>query len=143
MPNFPIVDTHLHIWDLKRLRYPWLPNVPKLNRDHLIEEYRQACGPVQVAKMVFLQCEADFALFQEEADWVTEVARIDPRIRGIMPWAPLEKGDAAEADLACGDEQTHLRPHARAGAAPQRAERAFHGHEVIALIDLAHGRRVR
>lgn len=100
MPNFPIVDTHLHIWDLKRLRYPWLPNVPKLNRDHLIAEYRQACGPVQVAKMVFLQCEADFALFQEEADWVTEVARIDPRIRGIVPWAPLEKGDAAEADLA-------------------------------------------
>ncbi|MBS0633467.1 MAG: amidohydrolase family protein [Verrucomicrobia bacterium] len=100
MPNFPIVDTHLHIWDLKRLRYPWLPNVPKLNRDYLIEEYRQACGPVQVAKMVFLQCEADFALFQEEADWVTEVAKIDPRIRGIVPWAPLEKGDAAEADLA-------------------------------------------
>ncbi len=100
MPSFPIVDTHLHLWDLKRLRYPWLVNVPMLNRDHLIDEYRQACGPVQVAKMVFLQCEADFALFQEEADWVTEVARVDPRIRGIVPWAPLEKGDAAEADLA-------------------------------------------
>ena len=55
MPSFPIVDTHLHLWDLKRLRYPWLVNVPMLNRDHLIEEYRQACGPVQVAKMVFLR----------------------------------------------------------------------------------------
>ena len=96
MPSFPIVDTHLHIWDLKRLRYPWLPNVPLLNRDHLIDEYRKACGPVQVAKMVFLQCEADFALFQEEADWVTEVSKVDPRIRGIVPWAPLEKGDGAE-----------------------------------------------
>jgi L-fuconolactonase len=100
MPNFPIVDTHLHIWDLKRLSYPWLASVPSLNRDHLIEEYRKACGSVQVAKMVFLQCEADFALFQEEADWVTEVAAIDPRIRGIVPWAPLEKGAAAEAELA-------------------------------------------
>lgn len=100
MPNFPIVDTHLHIWDLKRLRYPWLANVPMLNRDHLIEEYRKVCGPVQVAKMVFLQCECDFAQFQEEADWVTEVAAIDPRIRGIVPWAPLEKGDAAEPALA-------------------------------------------
>lgn len=100
MPSFPIVDTHLHIWDLKRLRYPWLASVPKLNRDHLIDEYRKVCGPVQVAKMVFLQCEADFAQFQEEADWVTEVAALDPRIRGIVPWAPLEKGDAAEADLA-------------------------------------------
>ena len=100
MPAFPIVDTHLHLWDLQRLRYPWLAGVPMLNRNHLIEDYRRACGSVAVAKMVFLQCECDFAQFQEEADWVTEVARVDPRIRGIVPWAPLEKGDAAEADLA-------------------------------------------
>jgi len=100
MPSFPIVDTHLHIWDLGRLRYPWLPNVPKINRSHLIDEYRSACGPVAVAKMVFLQCECDPVQFQEEADWVTEVARADPRIRGVVPWAPLEKGDGAEAELA-------------------------------------------
>lgn len=100
MPAFPLVDTHLHIWDLGRLSYPWLANVPKLNRNHLIEDYRRACGPVQVAKMVFLQCECDFAQFQQEADWVTAVSLKDPRIRGIVPWAPLEKGDAADADLA-------------------------------------------
>jgi L-fuconolactonase len=100
MPAFPIVDTHLHIWDLKRLRYPWLASVPMLNQDHLIEDYRRACGPVQVAKMVFLQCECDPAQYAEEAAWVTEVSRQDPRIRGIVPWAPLEKGDAVEAELA-------------------------------------------
>ncbi len=100
MPNFPIVDTHLHIWDLDRLRYPWLANVPLLNKNHLIGDYRRACGPVAVAKMVFLQCECDFAQFQQEADWVTEVAAADPRIRGIVPWAPLEKGERARADLA-------------------------------------------
>ncbi len=100
MPSFPLVDTHLHIWNLDRLRYPWLAGAPMLNKNHLIEDYRRACGPVQVAKMVFLQCECDFAQFQEEADWVTEVAATDPRIRGIVPWAPLEKGDAAEAALA-------------------------------------------
>jgi L-fuconolactonase len=100
MPSFPIVDTHLHIWDLKRLRYPWLASVPKLNRNHLIEDYHVACGAVQVEKMVFLQCECDPSQFQEEADWVTEVARADPRIRGIVPWAPLEKGDAAEEAVA-------------------------------------------
>ncbi|MCF7689727.1 MAG: amidohydrolase family protein [Cephaloticoccus sp.] len=99
MPKFPIVDTHLHIWDLQRLRYPWLAGVPLLNRDHLIDEYRHVCGPVQVAKMVFLQCECDPAQFQEEADWVSEVARHDPRIRGIVPWAPLELGEGAEDAL--------------------------------------------
>jgi L-fuconolactonase len=100
MPSFPIVDTHLHLWDLERLRYPWLASVPMLNQDHLIEDYRRACGAVQVAKMVFLQCECDPAQFAEEAAWVTAVAAEDPRIRGIVPWAPLEKGEAAEDDLA-------------------------------------------
>lgn len=100
MPSFPIVDTHLHIWDIGRIRYPWLAGAPKINRSHLVDEYRRACGPVQVAKMVFLQCECDPAQFQAEADWVTEVAVADPRLRGIVPWAPLEKGDGAEAGLA-------------------------------------------
>ena len=100
MPNFPIVDTHLHIWDLGRMRYPWLASAPPLNKNHLIDDYRRACGPVQVAKMVFLQCECDSAQFQQESDWVTEVSRTDPRIRGIVPWAPLERGEAAGEALA-------------------------------------------
>ena len=52
MPNFPIVDSHLHIWNLDRLSYPWLENVPMLNRDYLIDEYRQACGTVEVSKTI-------------------------------------------------------------------------------------------
>jgi L-fuconolactonase len=38
MPSFPIVDAHLHIWDLGRVRYPWLASAPKINRSHLIDE---------------------------------------------------------------------------------------------------------
>jgi len=100
MPSFPIVDTHLHLWDLSRLRYPWLASVPLLNKNHLIADYRRACGDVQVAKMVFLQCECDPAQSQAEADWVTEVAKTDPRIRGIVAQAPLEKGEAVGPALA-------------------------------------------
>src|ERR1043165_5531475 len=99
MPDFPIVDTHLHIWDLGRIRYPWLAGVPSLNRNHLIEDYRRACGAVRVEKMVFVQCECETSQALEEATWVGEVAKADPRIRGIVAWAPLEKGDGAEADL--------------------------------------------
>lgn len=100
MPSFPIVDTHLHIWNLDRLSYPWLANVPLINKNHLIEDYRRACGDVAVAKMVFLQCECSPAQYRDELAWVTEVAAVDPRIRGIVPWAPLEKGAAAERELA-------------------------------------------
>jgi L-fuconolactonase len=100
MPDFPIVDTHLHLWDLGRIRYPWLASVPPLNKNHLIADYRRACEPVQVAKMVFVQCECEPAQAHDEAAWVTEVAKTELRIRGIVAWAPLEKGDAAETDLA-------------------------------------------
>jgi L-fuconolactonase len=97
----PIVDTHLHIWDTTKINYPWLPDVPMLNRPHLIDEYRDICGPVEVEKMVFVQAEADFAEYQKEADWVSEVAATkDNRIQGIVAWAPLEKGKAAESALA-------------------------------------------
>ena len=99
MPSFPIIDTHLHLWDVGRLHYPWLASVPMLNRNHLIEDYRRACGSVQVGKMVFVQCECDPAQSQQEAEWVTQVAGRDSRIRGIVAWSPLEKGGDAEPDL--------------------------------------------
>src|SRR5688572_15198662 len=100
MPAFPIVDTHLHIWNLDRIDYPWLAAAPALNRNHLIDDFARACGSVAVSKMVFLQCECSPSQYEDELAWVTEIAAIDPRIRGIVPWAPLEKGAAVEADLA-------------------------------------------
>jgi L-fuconolactonase len=100
MPSFPLVDSHLHLLDIRRLRYPWLAGVPRLNKNHLVDDFRRACGSVRVAKMVFVQCDCDPSQFQAEAEWVTDVARTEPRIKGIVAWAPLEKGEAAEPDLA-------------------------------------------
>jgi L-fuconolactonase len=31
MPHFPIVDTHLHVWDRGRRRDPWLASRPSLD----------------------------------------------------------------------------------------------------------------
>ncbi|MEN5296992.1 amidohydrolase [Brucella sp. TWI559] len=42
-----IIDTHLHLIDKSTLNYPWLADVPALNRDFLFETYRQQaerCG---------------------------------------------------------------------------------------------------
>lgn len=100
MIPFPIVDTHLHLWDTRYLNYPWLAGNQLLNRPYLLEDYNRATGPVQVEKMVFLQCEVDPAQFMQEAEWVTMLAQTqDARIQGLVSWAPLEKGDAARPDL--------------------------------------------
>jgi L-fuconolactonase len=98
--DIPIVDTHLRVWDLKRLHYPWLEAVPPLNRTFLLEDYKRATGPLQVAKMVFVQCECLPSEYRDEVRWVSEVAREDGRIQGIVSWAPLEKGEAVLPELA-------------------------------------------
>ena len=100
MPSFPIVDSHLHIWDPGRFRYPWLDAIPLLNRSYTVEDYRSATQPFAVDTMVFLQCEVEPAQALAEAQWVAREAVRDPRIGGIVAWAPLEKGAAAEEDLA-------------------------------------------
>lgn len=97
--TFPIVDPHLHVWDVDKLSYPWLRDVPLLNKTFLLDDYNRACGPVAVERMVFVQCEADFSQFQQEADWVSSLADHDPRLQGIVAWAPLENGSASRPAL--------------------------------------------
>lgn len=100
MPNFPLVDTHVHLWDPGRLNYAWLAGVPALHRAFLIDDYCHACGAVQVAKIVFVQCECDPAQSAAETAWVADLARGEARIAGIVAQASLEKGANVEADLA-------------------------------------------
>ncbi|NLV74612.1 MAG: amidohydrolase family protein [Chloroflexi bacterium] len=99
MLDLPIVDTHLHVWDTAVLRYPWLDGNDLLNRPYLPSDYRRATAGYNVEQMVFVQAEADFSLFAEEAAWVTLLARDEPRIAGIVAWAPLELGDGARPAL--------------------------------------------
>lgn len=99
MARPPIVDTHLHLWDPKKLRYAWLDGNPVLDQAYGLDRYNAATEGLGVEAMVFLQCEVDTAQYQDEADWIAELAKVDPRIRGMVAWAPLEKGRAVAADL--------------------------------------------
>lgn len=87
-----VVDTHVHLWDPDRLSYPWLKEVPPIQQAHLLEDYRAAIEGIPIERMVFLQCECDPSQYLEEACWVSALARDEPRLKGMVPWAPLEKG---------------------------------------------------
>lgn len=100
MPNFPIIDTHLHLWNPDNINYPWLKDVPVLNKAYVLEEYSQATSTVNIEKMVFLQCECNTEQCEDEAAWVTQLAQKDSRLQGIVPWAPLELGEGAREILA-------------------------------------------
>lgn len=99
MPLEPVIDTHLHLWDPRHIHYPWLADNALLNRAYLLDDYRAATQSIPIESMVFVQCEADFSQFDAEAAWVASLARAEPRIKGLVAWAPLEKGGAVRADL--------------------------------------------
>jgi L-fuconolactonase len=99
LPGFPIVDAHLHLWDPRLINYPWLAGNALLEQPYLLERHRQDFKDVEIEAMVFVQCEAEFPAFAREADFAAEQARLDPRIKGMVAWAQLEKGSAVEADI--------------------------------------------
>ncbi len=99
MPLGSIIDTHLHLWDPTLIRYPWLDSNALLNRPYLLNEYRDATAGLPIESMVFVQCDAEFTAYEAEVAWAGELAKQEPRIQGLVAWAPLEKGGAVRADL--------------------------------------------
>ena len=99
MPDFPIIDAHVHFYDVEKLNYSWMPNVPSLNHTSLVKDFDQARGKVDVDGMVFVEVDIDPGLHIEEAKFVAGLAEADKRVSGIVAHAPLEKGRAIEADL--------------------------------------------
>jgi L-fuconolactonase len=101
MPEFPIVDSHVHLYDVKRLSYGWLKSVPKINRSYGLNDFDAARQAVVVDKIVFAEVAVDPGLHLQEAAFVQEMADKDSRLCGMVAHLPLEKGPAAiEADLA-------------------------------------------
>ena len=103
MPNFPIIDTHLHVWDQTRLKYSAFDGSPLFGHPYHVEDYRRDCGNLQVEAMVFLECYADFwkggGQYVEEVEFVEEEQKRDPRIKAIIAMAPVEWGAKVEPIL--------------------------------------------
>ena len=99
MPNFPIVDAHVHLYDVERLSYGWLTGVPAINRTYGLTDFDAARGDVVVDKIVFAEVAVDPGLHIEEAEFIQGMADHDPRLSGIVAHAPMEIGARVETDL--------------------------------------------
>ncbi len=99
MPDFPIVDAHVHLWDPTRFRMPWLEGNAVLDRPYGLADYREHTAGITVAAMVYLNVEVAPVYALLEAQWVAERARDDPRLQGMVAWAPLEDGERVRAVL--------------------------------------------
>ncbi len=75
--HLPIVDTHLHLWDLKQFRPPWLalPGEEKINVRSTLAEYKIATADLNVVKAIYMEVDVALGQQTEEADWIARLCR--------------------------------------------------------------------
>ncbi|SEC21965.1 Amidohydrolase [Streptomyces sp. 3213] len=87
----PLVDAHLHVWDLDRRPQPWLdePGHEPIRRSHGIEDLRRAADrPLagrRLTSTVVVQC---FTSVAETAE-LLDLAAPDPLVGAVVGWADL------------------------------------------------------
>lgn len=99
MPDFPIVDTHVHFWDRGVVPVSWMENEPSIHRPFLPADLDADRDGVEIEALVFVEAAVDPGMHLRETEWVASLAAQDRRIQAIVAHAPLEIGEAVAADL--------------------------------------------
>jgi len=99
MPDFPVIDAHVHLYDPTTIPYPWMTSVPLLDEPHLTERFFSASAPVDVEALVFVEVNAAPDRHVDEALFVTDLAASEPRIRALVAQMPLDRGESVLDDL--------------------------------------------
>jgi L-fuconolactonase len=89
----------VHLWDPRRFRIPWLDGAPQINQTYALKEYAEHTQGVTIEAMVYLEVDVAPSYRLLEAQWVNALANEEPRLRAIVPSAPLEDGDCARSYL--------------------------------------------
>jgi predicted TIM-barrel fold metal-dependent hydrolase len=99
VPDFPIVDSHVHLCNPSRFGYDWTKNAPSLNRSVLPVDFYSAAAPVKIDRFVFVEVDVNYPQHLDEAQWIAELARSDKRLAGMVAALPLERGKLIEPEL--------------------------------------------
>jgi predicted TIM-barrel fold metal-dependent hydrolase len=90
----PIVDTHQHLWDLTRLRLPWLKPGGELHRSFLIKDYLEATEGLNVVKAVYMEVAVAPEQKLAEAEYVVGLCRRgdNPTVAAVIGGMPASEG---------------------------------------------------
>lgn len=100
-----IIDTHLHLIDKSALNYPWLSDVPALNRDFLFQTYRQQAERCGIKAALHMEVDVAADSIQTETDHVQRIATANGGfIKGaIASCRPEEPGFADYLEQSLGN----------------------------------------
>jgi predicted TIM-barrel fold metal-dependent hydrolase len=74
--DFPIIDTHQHLWDMERFKLQW-PVPPIDNQSFLIPEYNEAVKGLNFVKSIYMEVDVPPSLRRDEALFALEICK-DP-----------------------------------------------------------------
>ena len=81
------IDAHQHFWDPSRFRYAWMPPPPSpLLRPFLPEDLAPILEQNRFDGSVAVQAHTSI----EETDWLVQLARDNPRVKGVVGWVDLQ-----------------------------------------------------
>lgn len=90
----PIVDTHQHLWDLKKFRLPWVTADSPLNRSYVSADYKAATEGLNVVKAVYMEVDVAPEQQQLEADTLTALCKSGetPTVAAVVSGRPNSSG---------------------------------------------------
>jgi len=81
-----IIDTHIHVWDIERVEYPWLKgDTSILNRTWRIDEIENDRKVAGVTAGILVQASGNI----EDTHLMLETAYKTDWIKGVVAWLPL------------------------------------------------------
>ncbi|HEX3984238.1 MAG TPA: amidohydrolase [Acidisoma sp.] len=92
----PIIDTHLHLIDQDRLHYPWLRDVPALNRSFSLQEYWSEAEPLGIAAALHMEVDVVEEDREAESDFVLGLGA--PVVGAIASAQPEDPSFAAQLE---------------------------------------------
>lgn len=94
LDSLPIIDTHQHLWDLTKLRLPWLNSAGHLNRSHVTKDYLEAVHGLNLQQAVYMEVAVDPPLQLAEAEYVVELCqrKDNPTCAAVIGGRPASEG---------------------------------------------------
>jgi L-fuconolactonase len=96
----PIIDTHQHLWDLKKFRLPWIKKGSPLAKNYLLAEYAEATKGLPIEQTVYMEVDVDPDQQPAEAEYVAALCqRADTHMAAaVVSGRPASDGFAKHLD---------------------------------------------
>ena len=89
MFSFPIIDTHVHLWDSSYLHRPWLEEVPLLNRPYGLVQYLEQTAGLSIEAIICVETDVLPKERLQEVRGLSNLGRLNSLIQGIVAAAPI------------------------------------------------------